>query len=115
MEAWLSTRRELGVRHRRDEVRRGGLRCETDHGAVDVDTDAPVGRASRTCQQVRASRGEVEDDVLVDLSLVQTFVDRLLSPLSKLRVPQGAVGLRVPWIIESWKVAEHVEQVAAIP
>src|SRR5689334_23031344 len=115
MEAWLLTRRKLRVRHRRDEVRGGRLRGETDHGTVDVDTDAPVGRASRTCQQVRASGGEVEDDVFIDLSLVQTLVDRLLRPLSKLRVPEGAVGLRVPWIRERWEVAEHIEQVAAVP
>src|SRR5438132_12501733 len=87
---------------------------EADHGAVDVDADRAVGGATRARQQVGASRRQVEDDVLIDLALVETLVDRLLGPLAELRVPQRAIGVRVPWILEGWEVTEDVQQIAAV-
>src|SRR4029077_11932779 len=96
-----------------DEV--GGWRQvgEPEDRAVDVDPYAPVGCAARAGDEVGAGCGEVENDVLVDLPLVEALVDRLLRPLTKLRVPQWAVGVRVPRGLEGGEVAEHVEQVAA--
>src|SRR5439155_26865927 len=68
-----------------------GGRClgrEADHGAVDVDPLGAVGRAAGAGDQVGPGRGEVKDLHLVDLALVESFLDRLVRPLAELRVPQ---------------------------
>src|SRR6476620_7314916 len=91
---------ELRVRQRGGEIRRWCLRGEADHCAVDVDPARPVrrglaGRRVNAGEQVGSARGEVEDLVLVDLALVQTFFHGLVRPEAELCVPQRAVGVGV--------------------
>src|SRR6267143_6092704 len=106
--------RKLRVGHWIDEVSGRSLVREADHRAVDVDADAPIGCAAGAGNEVGTSRGEVEDDVLVDLPLVETLIDRLLRPLTELRVPERAVRVRVSWVLERGEIAEHVQQVAPV-
>src|SRR5260370_39225291 len=86
---------ELRVGSRVDQVRGRGMVGEPDHRAVDVDPDGSVRCTTGAGEQVGPGCGQVEDHVLVDLALVEALVDRLLSPLAELRVPQRAVGLCV--------------------
>src|SRR5260370_37080054 len=111
---WLPGR-ELRVGGGCDQVRGRRLVDEPDDRTVDVDADAPIGRAARAGDQVGASRGEVENDVFIDLPLVEALVDRLLRPLTELGVPERAVCVGVSRVLEGWKVAEHVQKVTAIP
>src|SRR5258708_30361998 len=105
---------ELRVRSRVDQVRGRGMVGEPDHRAVDIDSDGSVGGTSGAGEQVGPGCGQDEDHVLVDLALVEALVDRLLSPLAELRVPQRAVGLRVTRVLLSREVAEDVQKVATI-
>src|SRR5260370_9931373 len=111
---WLPGR-ELRVGGGCDQVRGRRPVDGPDGRTVDVDADAPIGGAARAGDQVGASRGQVENDVLVDLPLVEALVDRLLRPLTELRVPQRAVCVGVSRISEGRKIAEHVQKVTAIP
>src|SRR4029077_19736510 len=97
-----------------DKVRCRRLIDEADNCAVDVDADAAIRGAAGAGYEVGSSGGEVEDDVLVDLPLVEALVYRFLRPLTELRVPQRAVRIRVPWVLESWEIAEHVQEVATL-
>src|SRR6267378_7906473 len=66
--------------------------------AVDDEPHRSVWGAPGTGQQVRPLGDKVENRVLVGLSPVQALVDRLLCPLTDLRVPERAVRIRVAWI-----------------
>jgi hypothetical protein len=65
-------------------------------------------------QQAGLAVGQVEDLVLVDLALVQAFLDCLGGPQAELGVPQRAVGVGVPRVGEGREVPEHVQDVAAV-
>jgi NAD(P)-dependent dehydrogenase (short-subunit alcohol dehydrogenase family) len=96
-----------------------GLRRVADDGAVDVDADRPVGLGLAggwvdTGQQVGTAGGQVQDRVLVDLSLVEPLLNCLRSPKAELRVPQRTVGVGVTGIGQGGEVPEHVEDVAAV-
>src|SRR5689334_2379436 len=74
--------RELRAGNRSGEVRRRRLGGEAEHRAVDVDAGGAVrrglaGGGVNARQQVGPSGGQVEHLVLVDLALVETFLDRL--------------------------------------
>src|SRR5713226_3187953 len=85
--------RELRVGDRVGEVGRRGLVDEADHGAVDVDSRGAVGGTAGAGDQVGPGGREVEDLHLVDLALVEPFLDRLLRPLAELGIPERAVRL----------------------
>src|ERR1700748_2792310 len=95
--------RELRAGHWGREVRGWCVGCVADHRAVDVNSGRTVGLGLprggiHARQQVWPRGREVEHLVLVDLPGVQTLLDGLVGPQPQLRVPQRAVGVRVPRI-----------------
>src|SRR5437588_6454693 len=87
---------ELGVGDWSGKIGGWSLGSEPDDCTVDVDPCGSVrsGLASGrvdTRQQVWPRGRQVEDDVLIDLPRVESRFHRLVSPQTKLRVPQRAV------------------------
>src|SRR5262245_41667549 len=96
---WLPGR-ELRVGGGVGKVLGRGLVDEADHCAVDVGTGGAVGGTAGAGDQVGPRGGQVEDNNLVDLALVEALLDRLLRPLADLRVPERTVCLGVARIFE---------------
>ena len=105
----------MGVRYGVGEIVRGCLVDVSDDGAVDVDADRAVRCAVRSGDQVGPGGGEVEHLYLIDLPLVEAELDRFGRPLPELGVPERTVGIGVPRVAQRGEVAEHVEQVTALP
>src|SRR5919204_782881 len=110
-------KRRIGDRS--DKVGGRSLSSEPHGRTVDVDSYRAVrcrltgGRVDAR-HQVGPGGGQIEDNVLIDLPLVETLAHRLGGPQAKLRVPQWAVGVGMAGVSQGREITEHVEQVTAV-